>query len=251
MLQNVRFVLPGPSKYRSWGPGTSFLLRGIGPGKSVSICTFFLQRWIYISTEILCQVKHNIFLFRELLSFWVGSSLSLYWEGLIIKSIDIIDHTCVTWFVLFWSIKNYLPPDPNYEMFMFMYSQNMKFQTRLFDFRISPLHARSSPHPLLSSLGSSSCLSLLRSGSYLTTRSSKNRAQRVQKNFKFAFHTDGSWSHKHHHAPFNTHPCHLVSRTQRPGWFQRPKNLGSRVALLPGKFLCVWKVFAHLTEKNF
>ena len=110
MLQNVRFVLPGPSKHRSWGPGTSFLLRGIGPGKNVSICTFFLQRWIYISTESLCQVKHNFFLFRELLSFWVGSSLSLYWEGLIIKSIDIIDQTCVTWFVLFWSIKSYLPP---------------------------------------------------------------------------------------------------------------------------------------------
>ena len=31
---------------------------------------------------------------------------------------------------------------------------------------------------------------------------------------------------------------------------QRPKNLGSRVALLPGKFLRIWKVFARRTEKN-
>ena len=30
---------------------------------------------------------------------------------------------------------------------------------------------------------------------------------------------------------------------------QRPKNLGSRVALLPGKFLRIRKVFAHITEK--
>ena len=30
---------------------------------------------------------------------------------------------------------------------------------------------------------------------------------------------------------------------------QRHKNLGSRVALLPGKFLRVWKVFARITEK--
>ena len=30
---------------------------------------------------------------------------------------------------------------------------------------------------------------------------------------------------------------------------QRPKNLGSRVALLPGKFLRVRKVFARITEK--
>ena len=40
---------------------------------------------------------------------------------------------------------------------------------------------------------------------------------RVQTIFKVAFPTDGSRSHKHHHAPFNTHPCHMVSRTQRPG----------------------------------
>ena len=31
---------------------------------------------------------------------------------------------------------------------------------------------------------------------------------------------------------------------------QRRTNLGSRVALLPGKFLCVRKVFARTTEKN-
>jgi len=31
---------------------------------------------------------------------------------------------------------------------------------------------------------------------------------------------------------------------------QRQKNLGSRVALLPGKFLRVRKVFARITEKN-
>ena len=30
---------------------------------------------------------------------------------------------------------------------------------------------------------------------------------------------------------------------------QRRKNLGSRVALLPGKFLRIRKVFAHITEK--
>ena len=30
---------------------------------------------------------------------------------------------------------------------------------------------------------------------------------------------------------------------------QRPKNLGSRVALLPGKFLRIRKVFARITEK--
>jgi len=34
------------------------------------------------------------------------------------------------------------------------------------------------------------------------------------------------------------------------GCAQRPKNLGSRVALLPGKFLRVQKVFARITEKN-
>ena len=33
-------------------------------------------------------------------------------------------------------------------------------------------------------------------------------------------------------------------------WMQRRKNLGSRVALLPGKFLRVWKVFGRITEKN-
>ena len=55
-------------------------------------------------------VRHNFFLFRELLSFWVGLSLSLYWEGHIIKSIDIIDHTCVA---CFFSIKSYLPPTQN------------------------------------------------------------------------------------------------------------------------------------------
>ena len=32
---------------------------------------------------------------------------------------------------------------------------------------------------------------------------------------------------------------------------QRQKNLGSRVALLPGKFLRVRKVFARITEKIF
>ena len=32
---------------------------------------------------------------------------------------------------------------------------------------------------------------------------------------------------------------------------QRQKNLGSRVALLPGKFLRVRKVFARITEKTF
>ena len=31
---------------------------------------------------------------------------------------------------------------------------------------------------------------------------------------------------------------------------QRRKNLGSRVALLPGKFLRIWKVFARITEKK-
>ena len=34
------------------------------------------------------------------------------------------------------------------------------------------------------------------------------------------------------------------------GVFQRPKNVGSRVALLPGKFLRVRKVFARITKKN-
>ena len=32
---------------------------------------------------------------------------------------------------------------------------------------------------------------------------------------------------------------------------QRKKNLGSRVALLPGKFLRVRKVFARINEKTF
>ena len=32
---------------------------------------------------------------------------------------------------------------------------------------------------------------------------------------------------------------------------QRQKNLGSRVALLPGKFLRVRKVFARINEKTF
>ena len=32
---------------------------------------------------------------------------------------------------------------------------------------------------------------------------------------------------------------------------QRPKNLGSRVALLSGKFLRVRKVFAHITDETF
>ena len=32
---------------------------------------------------------------------------------------------------------------------------------------------------------------------------------------------------------------------------QRRKNLGGRVALLPGKFLRVRKVFARITEKTF
>ena len=32
---------------------------------------------------------------------------------------------------------------------------------------------------------------------------------------------------------------------------QRQKNLGSRVALLPGKFLRVRKVFARITQKTF
>ena len=32
---------------------------------------------------------------------------------------------------------------------------------------------------------------------------------------------------------------------------QRQKNLGSRVALLPRKFLRVWKVFARINEKTF
>ena len=38
-----------------------------------------------------------------------------------------------------------------------------------------------------------------------------------------------------------------VSRSLR----QSRKNLGSRVALLPGKFLRVRKVFARITEKTF
>ena len=62
----------------------------------------------------------------------------------------------------------------------------MKFQTRLFDFRISPLHTRSSPHPLYSSLGSSSCLLLLRSGLYFATIWSKNRAK-SSNNFQSGF----------------------------------------------------------------
>ena len=36
----------------------------------------------------------------------------------------------------------------------------------------------------------------------------------------------------------------------RPHTVQRPKNLGSRVALLPGKFLRVRTVFALRTEKK-
>ena len=35
------------------------------------------------------------------------------------------------------------------------------------------------------------------------------------------------------------------------GHVQRQKNLGSRVALLPGKFLRVRKVFARINEKTF
>ena len=35
------------------------------------------------------------------------------------------------------------------------------------------------------------------------------------------------------------------------GLVQRPKNLGSREALLPGKFLRVRKVFARITKKTF
>ena len=37
----------------------------------------------------------------------------------------------------------------------------------------------------------------------------------------------------------------------QPGHSQRQKNLGSRVALLPGKFLRVRKVFARINEKTF
>ena len=46
---------------------------------------------------------------------------------------------------------------------------------------------------------------------------------RVQTVFKFAFSSDGSRGHKHYYAPFNTHPCHMVSRTHRPGWYT-PEN---------------------------
>ena len=43
-------------------------------------------------------------------------------------------------------------------------------------------------------------------------------------------------------------PASLASNSKWVG--QRRKNLGSRVALLPGKFLRVRKVFAHITENN-
>ena len=42
----------------------------------------------------------------------------------------------------------------------------------------------------------------------------------------------------------------LDSDVWGPPSLQRQKNLGSRVALLPGKFLRLRKVFARITDKN-
>ena len=41
------------------------------------------------------------------------------------------------------------------------------------------------------------------------------------------------------------------TKIERTRALQRRKNLGSRVALLPGKFLRVRKVFARITENLF
>ena len=123
-------------------------------------------------------VKDNLFLLRDLLSFWVGSSLSLFWEG---NNQKHRRHWSYMRDLIYMFIKHkklYLTQPKIWNVYVYVLSlQNMQYQTRLFDFRISSLHTRSSPHPLHCTLGSSSCLLLLRSGSYLTTRSSKNRAQ--------------------------------------------------------------------------
>ena len=160
-------------------------------------------------------VKDNLFLLRDLLSFWVGSSLSLFWEG---NNQKHRRHWSYMRDLIYMFIKHKKLYNP---------TQNMKCLCLCIVFA---KYAISDEAVWFSDLFSSHSLqsspTSLFAGAFQRFASPTEWFVFCDKIFEesntglkqFTFPTDWSWSHKHHYAPFNTHSCHLVSRTQRPGW---------------------------------
>ena len=120
--------------------------------------------------------------------------------------------------ICFLSILSYLPPTAKYEIFMFLYYLCKIWNARRGCLILGSLLFTLAPvltHFTLLWGVPAVCFSygVVR----ILRRDGRRIEHRVQTILKVAFPTDGSRSHKHHHAPFNTHPCHMVSRTQRPG----------------------------------
>ena len=160
-------------------------------------------------------VKDNLFLLRDLLSFWVGSSLSLFWEG---NNQKHRRHWSYMRDLIYMFIKHKKLYTP---------TQNMKCLCLCIVFAKYAISDEAvwfsdlfSSHSLQSSPTSLYVGELQLFASLTEWFVSHDKIfEESSTGLKlFAFHTDWSWSHKHHHAPFNTHSCHLVSRTQRPGW---------------------------------